>query len=172
MWLKRARREASVTMVEPDAGNLCVGKANFELNGFEGDFIQAFVQSGCFEVDAYLTERRIEKLDILHSDIQGFEAEMLEGCSKALAGKRIDYVFISTHSQDLHYQVAERMKSFEYRIEVSSDFELQTTSYDGLIFATSPLAAPVCSKHRPLGRAEITNLSPPEKVRHLSGFVG
>ena len=102
-------------MVEPDVGNLRVGKANFELNGFEGEFVQAFVQKGSFEVDAFLAERGLLKLDILHSDIQGYEDEMLEGCSKSLAEKRIDFVFISTHSQDLHYQVAERMKSFEYK---------------------------------------------------------
>ena len=41
MWLKKKRPDAAVTMVEPDAGNLRVGSANFDLNNYRGEFAQA-----------------------------------------------------------------------------------------------------------------------------------
>jgi hypothetical protein len=86
-------------------------------------------------VDAFLESRNSKHLEILHSDMRGFEVEMLDGAARSLAQSRIDYAFVSTHSQELHYAVAERMKSFDYRIEISSNFDFETSSYDGLVFA-------------------------------------
>src|ERR1700730_15598264 len=143
MWLKKIRPNATVTVVEPDPANLSVGLSNFRLNGYRGDFTPAFVGKGHFEVDAFLESRNSRHLEILHSDIQGFEVEMLDGAARSLAQTRIDYAFISTHSQELHYAVAERLKSFDYRIEISSDFDFETSSYDGLVFASSPSVAPI-----------------------------
>ncbi len=143
MWLKKKRTAATVYMVEPDAANIQAGIANFKLNNYTGEFVQAFVGKGHFGVDAFMATRKIARLDVLHSDIQGFEAEMLADCSQALANKAIDYVFISTHSQLLHQQIVEGLQAHGYRVEVSSDFEHETTSFDGLVFASSPLKAPV-----------------------------
>jgi hypothetical protein len=167
MWLKKMRPDAAVTMVEPDAANLRVGLSNFKLNGFEGEFTQALVGNGHFEVDAFLAKKGLSHLDILHSDIQGFELEMLDGARKSLAAGKIDYLFVSTHSQDLHNAIVNRLKSLGYRIELSSDFEVQTTSYDGLAFASSPSVAPVLGDCAPLGRCEILSAAPADTIARL-----
>lgn len=159
-------------MVEPDAGNLRVGSANFELNNYQGEFTQAFVGKGHFEVDAFLESRNAGHLEILHSDIQGFEVEMLEGASRSLARNKIDYLFVSTHSQELHYAVVNKLKSLNYRIEISSDFEYETTSYDGLVFASSPMVASVLGEHQPLGRCDIAGAAPADVLGRLRRIVG
>ena len=78
------------------------GMDNFARNGFQGEFIQAFVGAGKFEIDDFFRSRKIRKLDILHSDIQGFEVEMLDGARNVLTRRRANYIFISTHSQPIH----------------------------------------------------------------------
>lgn len=162
MWLKRKQPMADVTLVEPEAFNLAVGQHNFEINGYRGEFLQKKVGRGHFSVDEFLDERQMERLDILHSDIQGFELEMLEGCSKSLARRAIDYLFISTHSQKLHTSVTQLVEAAGYRLEISSDYDSETTSYDGLIFASSMDIPSVFANFRPLGRVEIANASPRE----------
>ena len=73
MWMKKLRPQANVHMVEPNEQNIEIGRNNFALNQYTGEFVQAFVGLGHFEVDRYLQEKGIRKLDILHSDIQSFE---------------------------------------------------------------------------------------------------
>jgi hypothetical protein len=171
MWLKKERPNATVTMVEPDERFLRVGAANFNLNKYQGEFVQAFVGNGHFEVDGFLESRGRPHLDILHADIQGFEMEMLDGASRALAQKKVDYVFVSTHSQDLHYAVVNRLKSLNYRIEISSDFEFETTSFDGFVFASSPLGPPVLGGRQPFGRCDIAGAAAADVIARLGLFV-
>ena len=171
MWLKMTRSDATVHLVEPELQNLNVGKYNFELNGFTGEFTQAFVGKDQFEVDTYLAERGIQKVDILHSDVQGYEVEMLEGCSKSLAAKAIDYLFVSTHSQQLHRDVIKRLEDFDYRVEVSSDFDCGTTSYDGFILASNPSIEPVFKEFIPMSRVQIEEAQPALMIDYLSNIV-
>ena len=160
MWLKSARANASVHLVEPALQNLNAGKHNFALNGFEGNFIHASVGNNHFGVDAFLAESKIQRLDVLHCDIQGYEVEMLEDCRRSLSAKSIDYVFISTHSEQLHQEVTKRLERFKYRIEVSSDFETETTSFDGFVFASSPSMKSIFTQFIPMGRVEIEETEP------------
>lgn len=171
MWLKVARSNATVHLVEPEIQNLNAGKHNFELNGFFGEFTHAFVGKDQFNVDKYLAERKISKIDILHSDIQGYEVEMLEDCSESLANKRVDYLFISTHSQQLHHDVKRRLEDFNYRIEISSDFDNETTSFDGIIFASSPSKAPIFREFTPMSRVQIEEAQPEHLIEYLSSIV-
>lgn len=171
MWLKMARSNATVHLVEPELENLNTGRHNFEQHGFIGEFTQAFVGKNQFGVDKYLEERRIQKLDILHCDIQGYEMEMLEDCSNSLATKIIDYLFISTHSQQLHQDVIKRLENFDYRIEVSSDFDYGTTSFDGFIFATSHCIEPVFKQFTPMSRIQIEHAQPLLTVNYLSNII-
>lgn len=168
MWLKNRRPTASVHLIEPVSQNINAGIANFKFNNFSGEFIQAFVGKGHFAVDAYLQAKGIAKLDILHADIQGFEVEMLDDCTQSLQQQSIDYIFISTHSQQLHNEVLRRLKIFNYRVEVSSDFDHQTTSFDGFIFASSPIKEKVFSNFKPLGRVDIAESSPTDLVLELA----
>lgn len=168
MWLKKTLPNSIVHMIEPEQQNLNAGKYNFEINKLDGKFTNAFVGKGHFCVDKYLIEAEIRTLDILHCDIQGYELEMLHDCSNALIENKINYIFISTHSQSIHNEILKKIASFNYRIEVSSDFENETTSFDGLVFASSKNVSPIFIDFKPLGREDIVKTSTTELLRFLS----
>lgn len=171
MWLKARRSKASVHMVEPESLNIKAGKENFARNGFQGTFLESFVGNGQFEVDDYLSNNDINVLKILHSDIQGYELEMLEGAARTLAEQRVIYVFISTHSQQLHHSVVRKLSDFGYRVEVSSDFDSETTSYDGFVFASAPSVNPVFTQFKPLNRLQILGAAPLQQVQYIAKVI-
>lgn len=167
-WLKSSISTAQVYMVEPEEINLLSGKHTFKKNGLEGEFIQNFVGNGAFSVDEFIDIKNFSKLDILHSDIQGYELEMLEGAKNSLTKGAIDYIFISTHSEKLHTDVLNFLENVNYRIEVSADFDRQTTSFDGFIFASQLNKAPVFLNFLPLGREDINKLTPFQLLNYVS----
>ena len=167
LWLKARRPAATVIMVEPEPRNMAVGVQNFAFNGYQGEFINDFVGHGRFQVDGFLKSRNIDHLDILHADIQEYEMQMLEGGGSSLARHAVDYVFISTHTQQLHQQVVDTLSGHGYRIEVSSDFDSHTTSCDGLVFASSPKARQLFDCFRPLGRVAVAESTPDQQLRYL-----
>lgn len=172
MWLKKMKPRAQVILVEPEAEFLNAGRANFERNGFRGEFINAFVGAGKFEVDDFFRNRKIKSLDILHTDIQGYETEMLLGARDVLARRRVRYLFISTHSQAIHTGIVSSLRDAGYRVEVSSDFDCQTTSFDGFVFASSPEVEPVFEGINILGRDEIARSGPSEILKSIVGIQG
>jgi hypothetical protein len=167
MWLKRVRPQATVIMVEPDGKNLAAGHANFVRNGFEGEFIHAAVSRAEWQLDKFFAARSLSHLDVLHVDIQGGENELLEGGQQTLANSLIDYLCISTHSQALHRDVGKELTRFGYRIEISSDVDSDTTSYDGLLFAASRDAKPIFSNFKHCGRTTIVSSSASEVLQAL-----
>lgn len=167
MWLKKSRPAAVCHMVEAEPAGLEAGRANFLRNRMEGFFHHARVGRGHFTVDEFMRAQGLEGLDILHSDIQGYEGEMIEGASKSLAGQLVGRVFISTHSEPLHRVIEEKLRAFGYVIEVSSGISEHATSCDGLIFASAPGLKPIISGWRPLGRLEILRASPEELAASL-----
>jgi len=170
MWLSKCKPNSECIMVEPDFNNIEAGKRNFQKNGYKGEFIQQIVGEDGFVVDNFLNERSIETLDILHSDIQGYEVEMLSGALNSLKHKKIDYLFISTHSEELHEEVKHLLEKTNYLIEVSSGFSEHTTSTDGFIFARSSLAIPMFENFEPLGRLEILNSNNNDFVNYLGNI--
>jgi hypothetical protein len=139
-----------VYLVEPLAENLAVGRRNFQKNGFRGDFTRAYIgaQMGRHEdgvrivsLASFLAEKGLERLDVLHADVQGFEMEMLRGSPSCFEGRAIDYVFVSTHSMELHGQCLEFFRAHGYRVLVSVDLE-ETYCFDGILVACSPLVTP------------------------------
>ncbi|MBR0779579.1 FkbM family methyltransferase [Bradyrhizobium diazoefficiens] len=170
MWLKQFRPDADLYLVEPDIGNLQAGVKNFERNKMEGTFINAMVGPGHFEVDKFMDERNIDRLDILHADIQGAEAEMLGGCQRTLRDGKISYCFISTHSQDLHAGVQRALQAAGFRIEASADVDRESTSFDGLVFAAHQSAPPVLKDFEYLGREQIVKSSPEEILAALNRY--
>jgi hypothetical protein len=146
MWFNLKVANAINIMIEPDSFNLGFGIRNFKLNKMKGEFLNAFVGARSISngkqleqvcVDDLMAARKIEHLNILHSDIQGYENEMLDGAQVALSQNKIDYFFISTHSNDVHNQCISKLKEHDYHIicEVDKD---RTYSEDGLIVASSP----------------------------------
>ena len=144
MWFQSVVSGASNFMVEPDDFNLTSGVNNFKLNNFKGDFTNAFVgdkmdfdsKPRTICVDGIIKEKNIKFLDILHSDIQGFEYDMLIGAKQMLDEDRVGYLFISTHSNEVHYQCLNHLKERGYIIVAAADI-YQTYAEDGLIVAKS-----------------------------------
>ncbi len=155
MWLKQARPEGRVWLVEPSLSNLRVGQLNFKRNGYKGRFINALVAPGQFEIDPFMAEHGLGHLHVLHSDIQGAELAMLTGAEQTFRNRTVDYAVISTHGQALHFEVIEKLRDYGYRIEVTSDFVYESTGHDGLVFASSPEVAPVFEGFQPMGREQI-----------------
>lgn len=168
MWFLQRFSDGITYMVEPNIKNLDCGINNFKINNYQGTFINKGIGKGYLNVDEIIDKYKIDSVSILHCDIQGGEVEMLEECSKSLSSHLIDYLFISTHSQEIHTSVIDILNSFNYRIEVSSDFDSHTTSYDGFVLASSPKAKQIFNNFNPLGRLEILQVSPKEILESLN----
>jgi hypothetical protein len=170
MWLKKYRPDSNVYLVEPDPVHLKAGIENFKRNGLKGTFINAMVGKDHFEVDQFIKERGLKHLDVLHADIQCAEVSMLEGCEPSLSDGKITYCFISTHSQELHSQILNKLRSAGFRIEASADFDKETTSSDGFVFAVHESAPVVLDDFQYLGREQILKSSPEEILNTLMGY--
>ena len=65
-----------------------------------------------------LQKNKIIKVNILHSDIQGYEFNMLQGARHMLENKIVDYLFISTHSFSVHNSCIEILKLYDLKYYV------------------------------------------------------
>jgi hypothetical protein len=160
MWFSQMVKNGKVFLVEPEPANLAVGRRNFQLNGFSGDFTSAMVGehaqtnpngTNSISVASFMAEKNISRINLLHSDIQGFEMEMLRGAKPLIEARRIDYLFISTHSSPLHKECADFLSDNGYRVLASVNLE-ETYSLDGILVAcqpavTPPVFAPLSKKH-------------------------
>lgn len=115
-----------------------------------------------------MREQGYPRLNILHSDIQGFELEMLAGAADSFKRALIDYVFISTHSQILHDKVVADLSAKGMRVEVSCAFDFDTTSHDGLVFASRPALPPMFAEFTPLGRRDILKSSSDDLISYIT----
>lgn len=133
-------------LIEPDAYALLSGKHNFKLNGCTGQFYNYSIGKSSSHnepvpvtcIDDFLRDQDIKHVAVLHSDIQGFEMEMLQGARKSLSQGMIDYLFISTHSNELHADCREFLIGVGFIILCEADLG-QTYSWDGVIVAKREL---------------------------------
>lgn len=140
MWFNKTVSNAINYMIEPEARSLYSGRKNFKLNGLRGLFYQYFISSHdslatrpvTLSIDSFVKLKKIEHIDILHCDIQGFEFDMLLGAKNILANKTVEYIFISTHSNELHFKCLEYLKNYDYIVLVEIDLD-RISSFDGLI---------------------------------------
>ena len=148
LWFAHEVKNAQCYMVEPDPHKMNFGKLNFKLNGLKGTFDLGFIDGRgtlsepipTYTVDYLLAKHRIPFLNILHSDIQGYEANMLRGAEESFRKKRIGYAFISTHSNALHDECHELLTGYGMEIVCSANLD-ESYSWDGLLVAKSPHAA-------------------------------
>ncbi len=171
MWMKSRRPRSQVFLVEPDVKNLEAGRINFAHHGYDGTFIQALVGKGNFEVDNFMAEHGYPRLNVLHADIQGHEVFMLDDCTETFRRGLIDYIFVSTHSQSLHDEVIQRLSAASLRVEVCSGFNFESTSFDGLVFASRAALPPVFPGFAPLGRRDILRSRPDQLVAYLASVI-
>lgn len=142
MWFQKEIPGAVNFMIEPDEFNMGQGKRNFKLNGMKGEFIQAFIgeSSGqldhgkCICIDDFVEERKLPFVHMLHSDIQGFEYDMLLGAKKTIQNQKLGYIFISTHSNELHEKCLKFLEKNNFTILASANLD-ESYSEDGLIAA-------------------------------------
>ena len=132
-----------------------------------GEFIQAFVSNEQFQVDAFLARKPTDEIDVLHADIQGYELQMLRGAEKALGDRCIKRIFVSTHSQKLHHEVIQYLQAADYRVDVSADFERETTSFDGFVYASLPELPRLLPDVDTMGRTAICRAKPQEYLDYL-----
>lgn len=145
MWFNNEVKGANNFMVEPSKFNIASGKSNFKLNSMTGNFTLAFVSKSSNNekpvpticVDDFVRDKNIDYIDILHSDIQGYEYEMLQGASNTINNNKVSFVFISTHSNEIHSKCLKYLQSKQFFIIAESDLD-NSFSEDGLIVAHSP----------------------------------
>jgi len=144
MWFLNEIKDGKAYLFEPDKANLAIGKLNFEANGFLGDFNNALIgdkvnlgtMPPTVTIDYVMDEKGIDFIDILHSDIEGFELAMLKGATQAIKQNKIGYFVISTHSNVNHYSCLDLLKENNFIIICEADLS-DTYSYDGVIVARS-----------------------------------
>lgn len=160
IWFNKEIRNAKNYCIEPDMDNLNIGKKNALLNNVNIDFTQGFIGKKHINVVDFMKKKKIEFVEILHSDIQGYELEMLTDIIPLLKEKKIKYLFISTHSDNIHYKCIKLLKDCNYNIIASADFETETFCYDGIIVATYNTMETYnlgCRKHTKLNSININN---------------
>ncbi len=146
LWFQHSIDRSINYMIEPTQVNLEVGMKNFDLNNKKGTFIQSFIGKQCDNathpktttVDEIMQLHNIDYLDVLHSDIQGHEYDMLLGAEHALMNKKVQFVFVSTHGLMVHYQCVKLLKKYGFCI-LANHTPPESYSVDGLIAATSNL---------------------------------
>ena len=146
MWFAKNIKGSKCYMIEPELANLKFGMKNFRINGFSGSFFQAFIGDKSFysrkgergiSVDDYVKKNNIGFVYILHSDIQGFEVQMLQGATQLFESKNVGYVFISTHSNEKHYECMEFLKRYNFTIIAEANLD-ESDSVDGIIVGKAP----------------------------------
>lgn len=146
MWFCSAVKGAKAFMVEPMSENLAYGKKNFDLNGLQGHFTRGWVGAKSsiaadgipvICVDDLVSKEGLDQIAILHSDIQGFELDMLKGAEKTLSGQKVSYTFISTHAEDLHLACEQFLQSKGYLLVASIRPE-ESYSMDGILVHRAP----------------------------------
>ena len=146
--------------VEPDPAYLDVGRRNFELNGFEGTFLQAAggrdaAPAAPFECESdgqvrpvpveglrsLLDRFRLDRLDLLFADVQGAEWPLLDGARALLAEGRVRFVVVSTHHHLISGDPLTHQRCLDLLRELGAHVILEHTvaesySGDGLIVAS------------------------------------
>lgn len=154
LWFNSVVKGAHNYCIEPDPKNILIGMNNFRLNNRRADFTQAALGSNSEQniefidwdynkhlvnqvsIDDFCKQKKLDRINILHSDIQGFEVEMLKGSKKMLEDDKIDYLFISTH-RGVHEKIIEILSSYNNLEIILEHSRLESFSGDGLVVAKS-----------------------------------
>ena len=156
LWFQKSIKNASNYMIEPNSDNIQIGINNFEINNFQGTFLNAYLDETYAEnsvfldwdgaessqprvsVDYLINQKyNLNYVHILHSDIQGYEHKMLKGCRESVTQNKIGYFIISTHGDDIHKECIEILEK-EYKCKIIAAHKpSESFSADGLIAAVA-----------------------------------
>jgi hypothetical protein len=144
MWFASKVKDSKIFLIDNHDG-IARAKANFKMKGLKAEFMTGYIGKDNPEspmtitnVDKMRKDKSISFIDFLNSDIQGFELEMLETAPEMSTKRAIGFIFISTHSQELHYNCIDFLKQNGYIIICDTDLE-DFFSEDGLIVARDPV---------------------------------
>lgn len=158
LWFLINDADRQALLVEPDPAHIAVGLANGELNGKHLEFVQGFVggepgsvrefkteKSGpiempCVDVASLMHDRGLERLSILHCDVQGAEFAVLSQCAFLLRERRIDWVIVSTHHHLISGDPLTHQRCLQLLLELGGTIEAEhdvqeSFSGDGFICA-------------------------------------
>ncbi len=65
----------------------------------------------------------------------------------------------------------ERLQKHGYRIEVAEGYEEETTSFDGLVFASNKQLDTLFPDFKPMGRLEILSSTPSQRTEYVAGLA-
>ncbi len=143
MWFASKIKNPTNVLIDNSDG-IARAQSNFKMNNLKGNFKVGYIGKSApgsemvyTNVDDISDEFGIQFIDILHSDIQGYELEMLQTMPNKLSAMSIGFVFISTHSNDLHYSCIQFLKDSGFVILCHADLN-DSYSEDGLIVARNP----------------------------------
>lgn len=162
LWFNKQIKNAQNICLEPNPQFLALGKKNAQLNAASnitfiqnasGDIDRSIVKLRLETnplaktsipvrtVDGIVEEYQLEKVDLLHMDIQGAELAALRGAIQTIQAKKLRFVFVSTHhysiSQDLdiHQKCLDFISGLGGHIICSHTIK-ESFSGDGLIVAS------------------------------------
>ena len=158
MWFAHAVENARVFLVEPHPRQMQVAERNFAINGLTGDFTVGYFgtypeqkkkiqeqrvggELPRYTVQEFMDLKGLDRITMLHSDIQGHEEEMLDGARDILGARKIDWLFVSTHGRR-HPACRDILDEAGYRI-VAEHGVSQSASADGLLVAQNPELAEI-----------------------------
>ncbi len=85
-------------------------------------------------IDSLVKNLKLHRVDLLHMDIQGEEYNALQGMKKSLSHQVFNYIFIGTHSIEIHKKCENYLREKNYSILFSQDITI-SASYDGILIA-------------------------------------
>lgn len=112
-------------MVEADPEALKRGIHNFNINDTKGIFLNKMIGNEayrlphlntipCVSLEDLCKEYNLNFVDILHSDIDSSEFDMLNQNKEFFEKKMIKYLFLLTHSEDLHKKCFQFLTDLKY----------------------------------------------------------
>lgn len=153
LWFHKEIEGAKNILIEPNPYKCEISQLNFKLNNFDGTFINGYISNTSADesfftdwdgkeykikkvsIDPLFEKYNLDRIHILHADIQHHEMQLLMGASNSLKNELIDFVFLGTHSDNKKFK--DYLQTFGY--EILCDFEVnQSFADDGLIVACSP----------------------------------
>ncbi len=160
LWFHHVVSGSVNYVLEPDPQNLQIAAKNFECNGYGARFIQGFIgrdyaegvrfacesdwderRLTCWSIDALMAKHSIDRLEVLHADIQGAEIDALIGAQQAFDAGRIRFVFLSTHHHTISRDPLTHQKCREFlrknNAHIIADHTVsESFSGDGLLVAS------------------------------------
>ena len=134
---------STTLLVEPFDEYMVRGKKHFEINNFDGVWINECIgdewvlrehmkfNKPSTTIEKLLDQHGISVLDVLHCDIDGSELYALSTSASAFQQKRFKWVFIATHAQHLFDSCKQLMLTWGYTIV--EDHPTMDVGYDGLL---------------------------------------